>query len=96
MEDLTSVFGKAGNKSDYVLLEPQNDLFQVGPARSTLGQWLGIVNVAAKGTTKDMGSSSECSANAHDLFLSKNSFGVSKRGWKKNHVYLCLRSTPIP
>lgn len=79
MEDLTSVFGKAGNKSDYIFLEPQNDLFQVGPAHGRLGQWLGIVNVAAQGTTKDMGSSSVCSANALDLFLSKNSFGVSKR-----------------
>lgn len=59
MEDLASVFGKAGNKSNSVLLEPSNDLFCVGPAHGTLGRWLGIMNVAAKGTTDNMESSSE-------------------------------------
>lgn len=59
MEDLASVFGKAGNKSDCVLLEPRNDLFCGGPAHGTLGQCLEMINVPAKGTAGNTESSSE-------------------------------------
>jgi len=59
MEDLASVFGKAGNKSYHVLLEPGNYLFCVGSAHGTLGQWLGVMNVAAKGIADNTESSSE-------------------------------------
>lgn len=59
MEDLASVFGKAGNKSDFVLLEAGSDLSCVGPALGTLGQWLGAMSVPAKGATASIESSSQ-------------------------------------
>lgn len=84
MEDLTSVFGKAGNKSDHVLLEPRNYLFCVGPAH---GQW----SMAGKNKCCCWGYYCWhrvqlwvlCSAYAQDVFLSKTTFDVSKRRIEK-------------
>lgn len=56
MEDLASVFGKAGNKCDFVLLEAGSDLSCVGSAQGTLGQWLGTMNVPIKGATDSIDS----------------------------------------
>lgn len=80
MEDLASVFGKAGNKSDCVLLEAGNYLSCVGPAQGTLGQWLGTVSVPAKGATDNrVQLLSLYSGYAQDVFLSKNTFDVSRK-----------------
>lgn len=72
MEDLASVFGKAGNKSNFVLLEAGSDLSCVGPAQGTLGQWLGTMTVPAKGATDcRVQLSGLYSVYAQDIFLSK-------------------------
>lgn len=59
MEDLAVVFGKAGNKSDFVLLEAGSDLSCVAPAQGTLGQGLGTMSVPAKSSTDSIESNSQ-------------------------------------
>ena len=53
------------------------------PSTKHIGQWLGMVIAADRDTTKTVRSGSACSACAHDLFLSKSTLDVSKRGRKR-------------